>query len=129
MRQINKVIVHCSDSEHLSHDNYESIYKWHVEERGWKDVGYHYLILKNGTVRKCRPVHISGAHCYGKNYTSIGICLTGKYEFSDDQFISLQKLITELKWLFGNISIHGHREFSKKKTCPNFEVKDILKDV
>lgn len=125
MRQINKAIIHCSDSEHLSHDNYESIYKWHVTEKGWKDIGYHYLILKNGTVKKCRPVHEMGAHCYGQNKESIGICLTGKFEFSSDQYVSLQRLVTELRWLFGDIEINGHRDFSDK-TCPNFEVKDII---
>ncbi len=125
MRQIKRVIVHCSDSERLSHDNYESIYKWHVTEKKWRDIGYHYLILKNGTVKKCRPVHEMGAHCYGQNKESIGICLTGRYEFSSDQYVSLQKLVDELKWLFGNIEINGHRDFSKK-TCPNFEVKDII---
>ena len=125
MRQISKVIVHCSDSEHLSHDNRESIYKWHVTEKGWKDIGYHYLILKNGTVEKCRPVYNTGAHCYGQNKNSIGICLTGKFEFSSDQYVSLQRLINELRWLFGDIEINGHRDFSEK-TCPNFEVKDVI---
>lgn len=126
MRQIKKVIVHCSDSEYLSHDNYESIYKWHVTERGWSDIGYHYLILKDGTIVHCRPVWKMGAHCYGKNSNSVGICLTGKYKFSDEQFVSLQKLIDELRWLFGDISIHGHREFSSTKTCPNFDVKEKI---
>ena len=129
MRIIKRAIIHCSASEHLSHDNYESIYKWHVTERGWSDIGYHYLILKNGTVVKCRPVWRKGAHCkeQGMNTDSIGICLTGNYEFSDEQFVSLQKIIDELRWLFGDISIHGHYEFSSKKTCPNFNPKDKIK--
>jgi len=66
-----------------------------------------------------------GAHCYGQNKESIGICLTGQHEFSSDQYVSLQRLVTELRWLFGDIEINGHRDFSDK-TCPNFEVKDII---
>ena len=127
MREINVIIVHCSDSDHLSHDNIESIHKWHVDERGWSDIGYHYLITKNGRVHKCRPVHIKGAHCKERNNDSIGICLTGKYEFSSDQFVALQKLVDDLKWTFGDIDVKGHRDFTNEKTCPNFEVKEILK--
>lgn len=125
MRAIKKLIVHCSDSDHLSHDNKETIYQWHVTERGWSDIGYHYIILKNGTIEKCRPVHRSGAHCKGHNKDSIGICLTGKVDFSHAQYVALQQLVNNLKWLFGGIPVYGHRDFSDK-TCPNFNVDDVI---
>lgn len=125
MRHVDKLIVHCSDSDHLSHDNYETIKKWHVDERGFNDVGYHFMIFKNGAIKKCRPLYKPGAHCKGQNKNSIGVCVTGKNEFSKDQFISLKLLYDNLKWYFGDIKAYGHRDFSDK-TCPNFEVSNVL---
>ena len=126
MRHIDKIIVHCSDSDHGSHDNYESIYKWHVEERKFADIGYHFLITKNGKITKCRPVVKTGAHCFGQNKSSIGICLTGKREFSQDQFITLRKLVKELHWYFGKLDVYGHRDF-KNTACPGryFDMKQF----
>lgn len=128
-RDINLIIVHCSDSDHLHHDNYESIRKWHVDENGWSDVGYHFLILKSGEVIRCRPLEKKGSHCKGFNKNSIGICLTGKNEFSDAQFKSLKKLTKKLKeeYELNEYDILGHRDFNKNKTCPNFEVLEKIR--
>ncbi len=129
MRQIDLLIVHCTDSDIASHDNYKTIRKWHVEENGWSDVGYHFLILKSGEVVICRPIHIKGAHCKKHNSNSIGICLTGKNNFSEKQFSSLKKLVSELKIEFGlnDYDILGHKDLDKNKTCPNFNVYEAIK--
>ena len=82
MRDINSIIVHCSDSNIKSHDNIETIRKWHVDERGWSDIGYHYVITQDGVVHEGRPLSRRGAHARGHNVGSIGICLTGKSLFT-----------------------------------------------
>lgn len=124
MRSINLLVIHCSDSDYSHHDNYGTIRKWHVEENGWSDVGYHFLILKSGEIAQCRPVEKSGAHCKGFNGSSIGICLTGKEEFSEAQFKSLKKLVQRLKEKYdlNEYDILGHRDLDDRKTCPNFNV-------
>lgn len=123
MRIIDMIILHCSDSNIASHDNIETIRGWHVNERGFNDVGYHYFIQSNGLIEKGRDLDKIGAHCKGKNKHSIGICLHGKYEddFTREQFTSLVKLIESLAIIIPNITIHGHNEFSSK-TCPVFDV-------
>lgn len=123
-RVINKVIVHCSASDQPHHDNVESIRQWHVEEKGWKDIGYHFVITKDGKVHKCRPVESVGAHCIGENSKSIGICLTGDTEFSPDQYFSLAWLCRDLIDQYEGIEgVHPHNEFSDHKTCPNFDLR------
>jgi len=120
MRKLSKMIIHCSDSDIKSHDNVETIREWH-KQRGWKDVGYHFFIQKNGTIEKGRPIEVQGAHCAGQNKDSIGICLSGSKEFTNDQFISLGSLLQVLQLEFGDMSVHPHRQFNDTKTCPNFD--------
>lgn len=128
-RLINLVILHCSDSDIPEHDNIDIIRKWHVEENGWQDVGYHYFIRKCGRVEAGRPEDVIGAHCKGYNKQSIGICLSGRSEFTQAQFLSAAELIKKLlvKYELEIRDILGHRELNKGKTCPNFDLNNVLK--
>lgn len=127
MRKISKIIVHCSDSDYSHHDDISVIRKWHTEERGWKDVGYHYFIKSDGQVQVGRPVEQVGAHVKNHNRDSIGICLHGRKTFTDAQFYSLKALLYDLmiRHNLRTTDIYGHRDFDSKKTCPNFDVKRI----
>lgn len=128
-RLIKKVIIHCSASDVEAHDNVETIRKWHVEENGWKDIGYHFLITKDGNVHKCRDIEDVGAHTVGHNLDSIGVCLTGNKDFSPDQFFSLAWLLNHL--LEDNPSINEvkpHSFYNDKKTCPNFDLRIFHKE-
>ena len=123
-RTINKIIIHCSDSDVLEHDNLETIRKWHVDERGRDDVGYHYVITKNGNVHGARPLKKAGAHCKGHNQDSIGVCLTGKDVFSPDQYFTLAWLLNDL--LKDNPTVKEvkpHWYYNAEKTCPNFNLQ------
>lgn len=124
MRKIDKLILHCSDSDIGAHDNIETITKWH-KARKFRTVGYHYFIRKDGNIKKGRDIEQIGAHCKGENKGSIGICLSGRHKFTEYQFMSLQKLIKALDIrLKDSFTIHPHNEFSDK-SCPNFSVEDF----
>lgn len=127
MRSINLIVIHCSDSDIPAHDNIETIRHWHVKENGWKDVGYHYFIRKCGRVDHGRPEDEIGSHCKGYNKHSIGICLSGRSEFTEQQFLSAAKLIKKLmeKYDLRILDIVGHNQLSSK-TCPNFDINLIL---
>jgi|PlaIllAssembly_1097288.scaffolds.fasta_scaffold482289_1 hypothetical protein len=125
-RKIDKIILHCSDSDIPQHDDIKIIDIWH-KSKGWNSVGYHYFIKYIGDLQIGRPLSQIGAHCYGENATSIGICLSGKKQFSDAQFDTLYKLCKNLMDVF-NLKmddIYGHNEFNEIKTCPNFNVKNF----
>ena len=106
MREINKIIIHCSDSEFGSK---KLIDKWH-KERGWDGCGYHYVITNgiddymvkynknhDGLVQEGRPIEKMGAHVKGHNKDSIGICLIGKSNFTPAQlYVSLPQLLRDL---------------------------------
>ena len=119
---INTIVVHCSDSPHGRGDNAETIHKWH-KRRGWDGIGYHWVILEDGTVQAGRPEYWKGAHCKGHNVDSIAICLVGVDDFTLDQLAALRLLIGEVMDRHNGIDdIVGHCDLDSKKTCPNFDV-------
>lgn len=129
-RTINKVIIHCSASGPKT--TLDDIKRWH-KERGWVDIGYHYVILSDGIVKMGRPLDMVGAHCKNHNYDSIGICLVGgddgkiNHPFSNEQFISLKLLLEGVNITVGeHLKVYGHKDFDPLKTCPCFEVLEKL---
>jgi N-acetylmuramoyl-L-alanine amidase len=129
MRIINKIIVHCSATPEGRNVLISEVKRWHVQERGWTDIGYHFVIELDGSVRIGRPIEIKGAHVSGQNHDSIGVCYIGgvdaqmkaKDTRTECQKESLINLLSELKDKYGG-TIYGHRDFSKKE-CPSFNAK------
>jgi N-acetylmuramoyl-L-alanine amidase len=136
MRDINKIILHCSATREGQDISTETIRGWHVNERGWSDIGYHFVVLLDGTVDKARPVERQGAHVRGYNKGSIGICYIGgcdadmnpKDTRTDLQKESLTELISYLMDSYEDATLHGHNEFSSK-ACPSFNVKEEYKEL
>ena len=129
MRPINKVIIHCSATPEGRDVKTKEIKKWHLN-KGWADIGYHYVIELDGKVVEGRPVELVGAHCVGQNKFSIGICYVGgmnksmskpKDTRTEEQKESIIKLINKLRGRYGDLTIHGHNEYSNK-ACPSFDV-------
>jgi N-acetyl-anhydromuramyl-L-alanine amidase AmpD len=119
MRTVNSVILHYSYSDDVSAATIDG---WH-RARGWNGCGYHYVVRKDGKVENGRPVETVGAHCYGFNTNSIGICLTGSDKMlwypSAAQYDSLQTLLQDLMKRFNipSMNIFFHRE-KKATSCP-----------
>jgi N-acetyl-anhydromuramyl-L-alanine amidase AmpD len=128
MRKINLLVVHCSASDIKAHDNIETLRNWHVKERGWTDIGYHYVITKDGSIHKGRKDEVIGAHVKGYNSNAIGICLTGDKVFSEAQFLSLEILLAGLVRKHGleRKDVIAHHDLEKGKTCPNFDVHEFV---
>ena len=76
MRDINKIIIHCSATPEGRDVNTETIRQWHTA-KGWSDIGYHYVIELDGSVNMGRDIDRIGAHTKGHNTGSIGICYVG----------------------------------------------------
>lgn len=134
MREINSIIIHCSDSEF---GNAVVIDEWH-KARGWDGIGYHFIIgngklckFTDGNIEIGRPLIKIGAHVKGHNNTSIGICLIGrgKQDFTRKQLVMAKHLCLHLIELF-NLSISdviGHYELDKNKRCPVMDMNNFRK--
>lgn len=114
----NRIIIHHSDSKT---GNASVIHGWHLG-RGWSGIGYHFVILPEGTIQRGRPEWGIGAHSGpGGNGDSIGICLIGKFEEyapSEAQLKSLVWLIKEYLYpAYGQIKVMGHKDVMPT-ACP-----------
>lgn len=134
MRAINRIIIHCSATPEGKDYTVDTIRKWH-KQKGYADIGYHYVIYRDGSIMKGRPLEKIGAHTVGYNTGSIGICYIGglakdcktpKDTRTKEQKESLLKLVHSLKEQFPNATIHGHNEFAAK-ACPSFNVQEWYK--
>jgi|TARA_B100001094_G_scaffold321462_1_gene369231 N-acetylmuramoyl-L-alanine amidase len=130
MREITKVIVHCAATPEGRDVATEEIKRWHTEERGWSDIGYHWVIELDGSTNEGRSEDINGAHCRGHNSDSIGICYVGgsdsegnpKDTRTEGQRDALVALIKEILDRYPDAEVFGHRDFSTK-ACPSFDAK------
>ena len=141
-RVINEIIVHCTATPEGQDVTVNSIRQGHLR-RGFSDIGYHYVIYRDGSIHDGRNVNISGAHCTGHNPHSIGVCYVGGLENIPNvpyeklppkdtrtaaQKASLLKLLKELKALYPKATIHGHYEYANKAR-PCFKPKEEYKDL
>lgn len=134
MRKIENIVIHCADTPKDVYFDIDNIRKWHVEENGWVDVGYHFIILLDGTIQIGRPLEKPGAHVKNHNKTSIGICYIGGALDEDTRTVaqkaSLVYLIGTLKRIFKEAKVLGHRDFENiSKYCPSFDAKDEYKNL
>lgn len=129
-RKIIKIYIHHSA---LSPDvGFEAIRELHIQ-RGFDDIGYHFVIEKNGEIRKGRDINTQGAHVKGDNTESIGICICGNFEEICPNKIQIKTLILLLNKLFrkiGELQILGHKDFSLADTlCPGKYLYKLLPDI
>lgn len=151
-RVINEIVVHCTATPEGRDYTVADIKRWHTTPvskggRGWSDIGYHYVIYRDGTIHGGRPVDIAGAHASGHNSHSIGVVYVGgmdaqnknaKDTRTDEQRRGMKALLTRLCKMYPKANVLGHRELSPDKNgdgiisewewmkaCPSFEVSEL----
>lgn len=104
----------------------KTFHKWHLS-KGWSGIGYHFVILKNGTIEEGRPIDSVGAHAQGYNSNSIGICLVGSFDKekpTDKQIKSLVELLEYLLDKYGlNVSCVRPHSSVNSTICPCFDIR------
>jgi len=137
MRKIDKIIVHCSATPSSMDIGMIEINQWHSEKPEYNPAplsgyycGYHWVIRRNGLIESGRLDDEIGAHCKGQNKNSIGICMVGEGQYTQDQWKSLFWLIEQKLNHYGLEvkNVFGHYEFNPNKTCPNFTSMDRFRD-
>ena len=149
-RTITEIIVHCSDTPEGRNQTVNDIRAWH-KARGFADIGYHYVVYRDGSVAEGRDINLIGAHCTGHNSHSIGVCYVGGCEGehkngkivpkTDEhgnhipkdtrtlaQKASLINLLKDLRRLYPYAKIRGHRDFANK-ACPSFDATQEYKTI
>ena len=133
MRDIKRIILHCTATKEGAHYDVETIRAWHLQ-RNFSDIGYHYVIYLDGSINLGRPVFLQGAHVRGENKDSIGIAYVGGLDLDGNpkdtmtgmQEVGFLQLYNSLETTFGKLDLHGHNEYSNK-SCPCFIVREKYK--
>ena len=135
-RNIKELIVHCSATPEGKDYSVDTIRQWHLQ-RGFSDIGYHYVIYRDGSIHIGRDESIIGAHCTGHNTNSIGVCYIGgcasdgktpKDTRTLQQKASLLSLLKTLKIKYPNAKIYPHYKFAAK-ACPSFNAEEEYKNI
>ena len=114
------------------------IHKWHLnrETNGehWAGIAYHFYIDKDGEIHTGRPLDTCGAHTYGHNSVSVGVCFEGDFnveEMNEKQMEASVMLISILSLGFHDAKIRGHRDFNTKESCPGnkFPMGELLERI
>lgn len=127
------LVVHCSATRPSQDIGVKEIRQWH-KNQGWADIGYHYVIRRDGKVERGRAENLVGSHVAGHNSNSVGICLVGgvsqkdftkpENNFTKEQFASLKTLLKTLSEKYKGAVVLGHRDFPRvAKACPSFDAK------
>jgi N-acetyl-anhydromuramyl-L-alanine amidase AmpD len=153
-RRIDDIVIHCTATPEGRAVSVDQLRQDH-RAQGWSDIGYHYVIYRDGTVHQGRDVDVSGAHVKGYNAHSIGVVYVGGLENkpgvpyeklkpkdtrTEAQKASLLSLLMDLRRLYPKAKIQGHRDFSPDlnhngmiepkewiKACPSFDAKTEYK--
>ena len=126
------IVIHSSATPPRMDIGVDEIRKWHLA-RGWRDVGYHFIITRDGAIQHGRDRDEIGAHSLGSNHDSIGICLVGgvaddgktpEFNFTKFQLESLEDLLNDLLAIYYLAEVVGHRDVMPPgyTECPSFDV-------
>lgn len=144
MKTIDSIIIHCTATKEGQNFRAADIDRWH-RQRGWKMIGYNYVIGLDGKIEEGRPLTMNGAHCKGWNDHSIGIVYVGGLDRDGNakdtrtlaQKTSMHLLVEHLMEKYPTIiQVLGHRDTSPDlnkdgkldphewiKACPCFDVR------
>lgn len=124
-----EIIIHCSATPEGKDFTVEQIRQWH-KAGGFRDIGYHWVVYRDGSVHRGRKETEVGAHCLGHNDKAIGICYIGgcapdgktpKDTRTPQQKEAIRQAISEIRQRWGHLPVYGHRDFARK-ACPSFDV-------
>ncbi len=134
-RQIDMLVIHATATKPNQDIGVVEIDDWH-RQRGWREIGYHAVIRRNGVIEQGRDITKQGAHAKGYNRKSIGVALVGGVDenlnpqnnFTQAQWQSLKTYVQDFIKQFPKAKIIGHNQISSK-ACPCFDVPNWLDSV
>lgn len=142
-RTITRIVVHSTATPEGKDYTVDYIRRLHKQANGWSDIGYHYVIYRDGTLHEGRNVNLSGAHTRGYNANSIGIVYIGgtsatekdkngnlkaKDTRTPEQKATLLRLLKDLRQMYPKAQIVGHRDLNAT-ACPSFDAKSEYKAI
>lgn len=142
-KAIARIFIHCTATREGQDIDARTIRRWHLA-RGWRDIGYHFVIRLDGSIERGRDEATVGSHVAGFNTGSIGVVYAGgldaqgrpKDTRTPEQLEAMQRLVRALVAAYPGAEVLGHRDASPDtdhdgvvephewlKACPCFDVR------
>ena len=105
------------------------VQRLHRHDRGWADVGYHFMVDAGGLIYAGRSLSVRGAHTAGHNTGSAGVCLMGDFRYHAPTMAQWDAFIVLSRWLAGELQLThlaGHSQFNAGTACPGDKVREQL---
>lgn len=147
MHIIRRIVIHCAATKNgralgtVTETAAQVIDRWHKAAKFKRryphterfnphlgHIGYHYVIDTDGSLMTGREHSEVGAHVAGHNTGALGICMVGTDKFTPAQWHTLDGLLKDLKYVYPKATLHGHNDFTNKKTCPGFKVAAFIEN-
>lgn len=128
----NKISIHCSSTPNFKSVSIETIRQDHIKNRGFTDIGYHWVVNIDGKVEEGRREDTVGAHVAKANVGNIGICLIGTDKYTIPQLKALMALVKTIlnRSKIPMYEVYTHAEFpsakAQAKTCPNIRAANLV---
>ena len=119
------VIHHSAIYENDGLSTLREIQRLHREDRGWADIGYHFLVDKDGAIYQGRELQVRGVHTAGYNTGSAGICLLGDYRFLAPPAAQMAATAALIAWLAERLQpthLAWHQQFNRATACPGAQL-------
>lgn len=138
------IVIHHSGNGLLrAKDTAEKVESYHRGKEGWADIGYHFVIHKDGTLHEARSLIFRGAHVHSEkhgvtNHRKIGVLLCGDFQhqwwdpfvddISESQIATAKNLVSALRAGFNvnDMPVIGHRDLNPDTVCPGDELVKVL---
>ena len=129
-RGIQEVVLHHTWSptaqQYRGKATWDAIRQYHMNERGWSDIGYHFGVGPDGSIWALRDYKRSGAHVLNRNAHTIGVAMVGNFDMENPATNGLILAARVVRVLVDRFSLEAqnirfHREFANK-TCPGTRI-------
>ena len=142
-REVTEVVVHWTETHTNRNIGSEEINRYHLS-LDLDGIGYHYVIRRDGSIQRGRPVNIQGQHApiNGHDERSIGVVFVGGINVptgtpNPENFLSAASLTRsqintfnhfcrEFYKVYGGAQIVGHSEVDLVEIDPGFSVIDYV---
>ena len=132
------IVVHCSKTSETEDIGVNELRAQAIED-GWSDVGYHFVIKRDGTVEEGRGIDTVGGHLFGWDSVCLGICLIGDIgpniggesttNYTEAQTRSLIELLVKLREKYVSAICSPFDFPGVTDSSPYFDVKEWVKTI
>ena len=134
--QTDSIVIHHSGTENRKDLSVSEIHKYH-RNLGWAGIGYHFVIRQDGTIERGRYIDTVGAHCYEHNGNTVGICLSGNFNYDQPTKKQLNSAKKLTAWLcqkyhldpHSDSTLLGHRDLILGTNCPGMNLYEDLDEL